>query len=35
MRVRVDPSDFERAVKILDELDINCPACHIESEGGV
>ena len=35
MRVRVDPSDFNRAVKILDELDSNCATCHIEGEGGV
>lgn len=35
MRVRVNPSDFNRAVKILDELDSNCATSHIEGEGGV
>ncbi len=35
MRIRVNPSDFEKAVKILGELGINIPVCHIEPEGDV
>ena len=35
MRIRVNPSYFEKAIKILEELDINCPVCRIESEGDV
>ena len=34
MRIRVNPPDFEKAVKILDELDINCHTCYIGTEGG-
>jgi hypothetical protein len=35
MRIRVNPSDFKKAIKILGELGINSPVCHIEPEGDV